>query len=198
MEENSVTYPTELVVIGGSAGSLDVLLQLLPALQQPLSFAIVVILHRNTTQPFLLESLFASKTGIMVKEAEEKETIEKGNIYIAPPDYHLLVEKDRTFSLDFSEKIWFCRPGIDATFETAAEAYGQQLIGILLSGANADGVEGLKAIRQFGGTTIVQDPATAVVAYMPQQAIENSLADYILDENKIGIFINGINKNRQR
>jgi len=195
MEKNSIIYPTELVVIGGSAGSLDVLLHILPTLVQPLNFAMVIVLHRNTTQPFLLESLFASKTTILVKEAEEKEMIVQGNIYIAPPDYHLLIEKDHTFSLDFSEKIWYCRPSIDVTFETAAEAYGKQLTGILLSGANADGVDGLKAIKQFGGTTIVQDPATAVVAYMPQQAIDSSMADYIMDDQKIGIFINQLNKN---
>src|SRR5690606_15964808 len=117
-----------------------------------------------------LAELFSNKTSIPVKEIDEKEQIKRGMIYIAPPDYHTLIEKDKTFSLDFSEKVNYSRPGIDVTFQTAAEAYGQGAAAILLSGANADGTSGLDTIKAFGGITIVQSPQTAEVDFMPSYA----------------------------
>jgi len=179
-----------LLVIGGSAGSLEVLLEVLPLLNTNLLFPVVLILHRRATQENTLIRLLASKTKLPVKEAEEKEVMQKGHIYIAPADYHLLIEKDHTFSLDCSEKINYSRPSIDVTFESAAEVMGEKLIAVLLSGANADGTNGLRAVKQYGGMTVVQDPDNAEVAYMPKSAIDAQLADHVLTAKQLIDFIN--------
>jgi two-component system, chemotaxis family, protein-glutamate methylesterase/glutaminase len=193
MAQRTINNRYELLLIGGSAGSLDVLINLLPSLDQKLEFAIVIVLHRKAGESLLVD-LLSDKTKWLVKEAEDKESIERRTIYVAPPDYHLLIEKDKTFSLDFSEKVHFSRPAIDVSFETAAEAYGPALMALLLSGANADGAEGLRHIKQNGGMTIVQDPKEASVSYMPQQAIELTKVDYIAPTPKI---INIINRSGQ-
>lgn len=193
MAQRSINNQYEVLLIGGSAGSLEVLLNLLPSLDKNLNLAIVIVLHRKPGES-LLADLLEEKTSWPVKEAEEKEPIEINNIYIAPSDYHLLVEKDKTFSLDFSEKVHYSRPSIDVSFETAAEAYGSKLIGVLLSGANADGAEGMKQIKTNGGMTIVQDPGEASVSYMPQQAINHTPVDYIAQTKEIAQIINRIAK----
>jgi two-component system, chemotaxis family, protein-glutamate methylesterase/glutaminase len=180
MAESSLTNKFKLLLIGGSAGSMDIVLQLLPALRPGLQAAIVIVLHRKSNGESMLASLFASRTNLPVKEADEKEAILPGNIYIAPADYHLLIEQDKTFSLDFSEKINYSRPSIDVTFESAAEVYGPSLAALLLSGANADGAAGLKRIKEEGGYVMVQDPATAEVGYMPQYAINTVQVDAIM------------------
>lgn len=190
MEKNDLTLARRAVIIGGSAGSIDVLLKTLPLLKNNLSLPIIVILHRKSTPDSTLADLFSFRTKLKVREAEEKENIQTGTVYLAPSDYHLLIEKDFTFSLDYSEKINYCRPSIDVSFESAAEVFGNQLSGILLSGANADGVEGLKAIKKKGGTTIAQKPETAEVPYMPQQAITKAAIDHIFDPAEIAEFIN--------
>jgi two-component system chemotaxis response regulator CheB len=130
--------PIELLIIGGSAGSLEVIMKAFPELQN-LPFAIIIVLHRKRNTDTALIDLLAARTRIPVIEAAEKESIANGNLYIAPADYHLLIESDRTFSLDFSEKINFSRPCIDVTFQTAAETYKDTLACLLLSGASADG-----------------------------------------------------------
>jgi two-component system chemotaxis response regulator CheB len=155
----------EALIIGGSAGSLDVLLKVLPALREDLSFPIIIVVHRKHSSDSLLEGLLSGRTKLIVKEADEKEEIKAGYIYIAPTDYHLLVENDRTFSLDFSEKVNYSRPSIDVTFEAAAAVYKDKLVCMLLSGSNADGVNGLKAVKGFGGIAAIQDPISAQVPY---------------------------------
>ena len=138
----------------------------------------------------MLTGLLNNKTTWPVKEAEEKEPVQNQKVYVAPPDYHLLVEADKTFSLDYSEKVHYSRPSIDVSFETVAEAYGAAVIAVLLSGANADGTEGLRMIKKAGGVTIVQDPREASVAYMPQQAIDGTRTDYISDTKGIAAIVN--------
>jgi two-component system, chemotaxis family, protein-glutamate methylesterase/glutaminase len=192
MEEEILMNKYELLIIGGSAGSLEVILEVLPSLRHDLDYAILLVLHRRSGDS-LLTGLLSDKTRLEVKEAEEKEAIRPGVIYIAPADYHLLVEKDKTLSLDYSEKIHYSRPAIDASYETAAEAYGPLLIGVLLSGANADGAEGLLKIKQAGGLTIVQDPNEASVSYMPQQAIEKNAATKIVKTTQIIRLLNEVN-----
>ncbi|TKK67392.1 chemotaxis protein CheB [Ilyomonas limi] len=181
----------KVFVIGGSSGSFDVLLYLLARLQPLDAAAIVIVLHRKSGYDTALIEVFSYRTGITVKEVDEKEPMLPGFIYVAPANYHLLIEKDYTFSLDVSERINYSRPSIDVCFETAAEAFGQKLFGILLSGSNIDGTHGLETIRQFGGTTIVQNPQTAESPFMPQQAINNGAADYVLEPEGIARFING-------
>jgi two-component system chemotaxis response regulator CheB len=181
-----------LIVIGGSAGSLQPVLTLLSGVSGILKAAIIVVLHRQNHNASVLPELLASRTSLPVKEVAEKEPIEAGMIYIAPADYHLLIESDHTFSLDDSEKVNFSRPSIDVIFSAAAEAYGENTAAILLSGANADGVEGLIEVHEAGGTTAVQDPATADVDYMPKKALELATIDYILQPQEMATFINGI------
>jgi two-component system chemotaxis response regulator CheB len=180
----------EALIIGGSAGSLDVLLKVLPDLDKDLSFPIIIVIHRKHSADSLLPALLAGRTKLRVKEADEKEAIRPGYIYIAPTDYHLLVENDRTFSLDSSEKINYSRPAIDVTYEVAASVYKEKLVCMLLSGSNMDGVEGLKAVKAFGGITAIQDPLTAQVPYMPAQAAEKVKIDYILAIKDTAEFIN--------
>jgi two-component system chemotaxis response regulator CheB len=168
-----------VLLIGGSAGSVEAVLKLLPLLPNNRQFAVLLVLHRRSGES-LLPHLLSHRTTWIVKEAEEKETIEAGTVYVAPADYHLLVEKDRSFSLDYSEKVNYSRPSIDVTFDTAAEAYGAAAMALLLSGANHDGTAGLLNIKKAGGYVMVQDPLEAQVSYMPQQAIEQVRVDAVV------------------
>jgi len=193
MEENKVIKDCKVLIIGGSAGSLEVLMKIFPRLPLNESFAIVIVLHRKSSEDTLLEELFALKTLIPVKEVEDKTPIEPGFIYIAPSDYHLLFEKNGLLSLDISEKINFSRPSIDVSFESAAEIYGSSLVGILLSGANADGTDGLIAIKKFGGTIIVQKPESSKIPFMPRNAVLNTSPDYILNDEELFELIAKVN-----
>ena len=189
MAQNIKKMPVELLVIGGSAGSLEVILKALKHLNKGLPFAIIIVLHRKPSNDSTLIDLLSSKTKATVIEANEKEPINPGCIYIAPADYHLLIENDRTLSLDYSEKINFSRPCIDITFQTAAEVYKSSLACLLLSGANADGVEGLVLVKTMNGLTAVQNPKTAEVSFMPQKALDKINVDYIVDGDKVIDFI---------
>lgn len=193
MEENRVISGCKILILGGSAGSLEVLMHILPYLSTIPSFAFVIVLHRKSAEDTILEELIALKATIPVKEVEDKTALLPGFIYVAPSDYHLLFEKDNLLSLDISEKINHSRPSIDVSFESAAEIYGSSLVGILVSGANSDGTQGLKAIKNAGGTIIVQNPETATMAFMPRNAILNTVPDYILDVEEILEVINLIN-----
>ena len=181
MEEDQLKTNTKILIIGGSAGSLDVLMKVLPQLPHRISFAMVIVLHRKAGDDSILEDLIGLKTTIKVKEVEDKTPLISGFIYIAPSDYHLLFEKNGLLSLDASEKVNFSRPSIDVSFESAAEAYHHDVTGILLSGANSDGTNGLKTIKKNGGIIAVQDPETAEMPYMPRSAAGNTTPDYILD-----------------
>ncbi len=160
MAENQLNT-FQVVVIGGSAGSLETVLAMAQALPAQMQAVIIIVLHRKNDPESILENLLSYKTQVPVREVEDKDEIQPGNIYIAPPDYHLLIEDERTFSLDSSEKVHFSKPSIDVTFESVANVFRQRSIGILLSGANADGAAGLLKIRKAGGTTIAQDPVSA-------------------------------------
>lgn len=189
MEKVGAPLSRKVVLIGGSAGALEVLFALLPLLKTP-AFPIVIVLHRKGSDGGGLESLLASKTEFRVKEVEDKDTLRAGSIFLAPGDYHLLFEQDGTLSLDDSEKVAFSRPSIDVSFQSAAEVYGDGVTGILLSGANADGSEGLKCIRQLGGTTIAQSPETTDMPFMPQHAIEEGVVDFVYNVEAIAANLN--------
>ncbi|HVX26435.1 MAG TPA: chemotaxis protein CheB [Parafilimonas sp.] len=189
MAQDAVKY--KLVVIGGSAGSLDIILKIIA--EAPLSNIVyIIIVHRRNDNDSVLTNLFSSRTRFKVKEVEDKDNILPGYMYVAPADYHLLLEDEKTFSLDASEKIYFSRPSIDVTFESVAEVFGNAAIGILLSGANADGALGLKRIQEAGGFTIVQSPESAEVDYMPKQAIEQLEPNAIINADDIPNFLNSI------
>lgn len=177
-----------LLVIGGSAGSLSVFMKIIPELKLSMDLAVVAVFHRKPSEDDMLVEVLASKTEYLVKEAEDKDEIKAGVIYVAPAEYHLLLEKDKTLSLDVSEKVNYSRPSIDVTFETAAEVYKDALACVLLSGANADGVHGLQEAAHAGAYIIVQDPATAEVPFMPQRAMESITVDLILHPESLEAF----------
>jgi len=184
--------PYKLLVIGGSAGSLQVILSLLSAAGSDIPVPVLVVLHRNSIFESSLEELLSVRTGLTIKEVEEKDPLRPGIVYICPADYHVLIEKDHSFSLDYSERVHFSRPSIDVTFRSAAEVYGPDLICLLLSGGNADGAEGLVYVQTHGGIVVVQDPLTADVPYMPQQAISRMKPDFIVPAQEIPTFIRGL------
>jgi two-component system chemotaxis response regulator CheB len=187
MAQNKIEY--KVVVVGGSAGSLDIILKIISNADATGSILYIIVIHRKNDTNSMLTGLFSSRTKLKVKEVEDKDYILPGHIYIAPPDYHLLLENENTFSLDASEKIYFSRPSIDVTFESVAEIFGASVIGVLLSGANADGAHGLSTIHQAGGFTIVQDPESAEADYMPRQAIDKLKPDIIISADKIPDFL---------
>lgn len=193
MEKNTIEDSFKLVIVGGSAGSLQVLMKILPQLDPIISFALVIVLHRKNTDNSTLEELIALKTSIPVKEVEDKVAVRPGFIYIAPSDYHLLFEKNNVISLDSSEKVNYSRPSIDVSFQSAAEIYKSRTTGIVLSGANGDGTLGLIAIKEVGGTTIVQEPESAEMPYMPRNAIAKALPDQILTVEGIIEYLKIIN-----
>jgi len=161
----------QVVVIGGSAGSIDALGVLLPALPATLRATVVVVVHLPRERPSLLCQIFQPRCALPVREAQDKEPLEPGTIYFAPPDYHLLLDAGPTLALSVDEPVHFSRPSIDVLFEAAADACGSRLLAILLSGANADGAQGLVAVQAAGGTTLVQSPASCAVPFMPEAAL---------------------------
>lgn len=194
MEKNGIRKKCEAVIIGGSAGSIEVLLKLAPALLPTLPFPIFIVLHRKYSIDSSLRDLIAHKTALPVKDIEDKDPVYSGTIYIAPADYHLLIEKDHQFSLDNSEKINFSRPSLDVAFESASEVYGAGLLGVLLSGANSDGTEGFRIIQSAGGTTIAQSPDSCPVPYMPQYAIDQGVTNEALPILGIAEYINSVSR----
>lgn len=192
MEKNKIISNTKVVIIGGSAGSIHALVQILPQLPIIKSFAIVIVLHRKSTDVQTLEELIKFKAITKLKPVEDKVPFLPGFIYVAPSNYHLLFEKNNVISLDYSEKINYSRPSIDVSFESAAEIYTKHAIAILLSGSNSDGTNGLKAIRAAGGTAIVQDPKSAEMPFMPQHAIDNVNPDLVLNIQEIATFISSL------
>jgi two-component system, chemotaxis family, protein-glutamate methylesterase/glutaminase len=167
-----------LLVIGGSAGSLTVVLQMLPYFEK-IEIAVIVVFHRKAGDAQTVVDLFSSRTTYEVKEIDDKDTLRTKAIFIAPPEYHVLIEKDNTLTLDDSERVNYSRPSIDITFESASEVFGNRMACMLLSGANADGVAGLKIAQRRRASVIIQDPSTAEVSYMPEQAMDAVKPDFI-------------------
>lgn len=171
MDTAEKKHHIEAVVIGASAGGVHALLTLLSALPAGFRLPLVAVLHLPEGRESRLADLFRPRLAMAVREAADKESIAPGTLYFASPGYHLSVEKDRTFSLSCEAPVHYSRPSIDVLMESAADAYGAGLAGVLLTGANFDGAAGLARIRQLGGLTVVQDPAEAEVPTMPEAAI---------------------------
>jgi two-component system chemotaxis response regulator CheB len=181
-----VTNKYELIVIGGSAGAYNALTELLPIFPIDYPLPIVIVQHLHPLQDVYFIEHFAKLCKVAVKEAGEKETIQNGTIYFAPPNYHLLIEDDKTFSLSIDEKVNYSRPSIDVLFDSAAYVYGARTIAVILTGANNDGAKGIRQVKESGGLAIVQDPETASSSYMPNAALELTQADYVLSPKEIG------------
>lgn len=178
--------------MGASIGGLDALTEVLRCLPGNYPLPIFVVLHRLKASESSLSEILGRKVRIAVKEAEDKEDILPGHVYVAPADYHMLIEFDQKISLDISERVNFSRPSIDVTFESAAVVYREKLIGVLMTGANHDGSEGLKKISEKKGLTIVQDPNEALGKVMPRSAIKNVKVDHIKKLRDICHFITEI------
>ncbi len=178
MPERALPARVEAVVIGVSAGAVHALGELLPDLPAETPFPVIVVCHLPPGQPSLLASLFSRRCALRVLEPADKEPVAPG-IWFAPPDYHLLVEQTGVFSLSLDEPVNHSRPSIDVLFESAADAWGDRLLAIVLTGANDDGSLGARAVRAAGGHVIVQDPLTAEVASMPLFAIERAQPHWI-------------------
>ncbi|SNS70158.1 CheB methylesterase [Belliella buryatensis] len=178
-----------IILIGSSAGGLQAIMQILPELSKEYPIPIILVQHRAKEPKDLLEEVLQHKTKLKVKQADEKEKILPGHIYVAPPDYHLLIEQNETFSLSSDEPVQYSRPSIDVLFESAASVYGASLLAIILTGANQDGTQGLKAIKSKNGYTISQNPKEATFQLMPESAIASNTIDKVLNLNEIKQFL---------
>ena len=179
----------QAVVIGGSAGSFDVLHRIVSSLPASLACPVIIVIHLPAHSSGLAD-LFGKATSLRVKQAEDKEPLEPGTIYIAPPSYHLLIESHRAFALSADAPVHFSRPAIDVLFEAARDVYGRNLVGILLSGASDDGASGLHEIHQAGGITIVQTPASADSAIMPASALALFEPTHVWTPEEIALGLN--------
>lgn len=163
---------TAVVVIGGSAGAVDAVLAVAQALPDGFTPPIVVVLHLMPGAPSLLPALIARTTSLQVREVEDKDELARGTVHVAPPNYHVLVERGGWLALSVDPPVNFSRPSIDVLFESAADACGRRVVGVLLSGANEDGARGLARIRAAGGEAIVQDPGSTPYPAMPAAAVK--------------------------
>ncbi|AZE94630.1 Protein-glutamate methylesterase [Pseudomonas orientalis] len=191
MSDAAITPITgiEAIVVGASAGGVEALLSIFGGLPDKFGLPIIAVLHLPDERRSQLADVFARRLRIPVKEARDKESIEAGTLYFAGPGYHLSVEQDRSLSLSQEERVHHSRPAIDFLFTSAADAYGQGLLAILLTGANQDGARGLAYVKQSGGTTVVQDPAEARIAVMPLAAMALHTPDHILSLSRIGSLL---------
>ena len=180
--------PYELIVIGCSLGGMHALQQILPAFPADFPIPIAIVQHRHKRSNEALPALLRKSTPLCLVDVEDKLYIKPGCVYLAPADYHLLVERG-TFSLSVDAAVAFSRPSIDVMFESAADAYRDHVIGVVLTGANADGAKGVARIKKRGGFVVVQDPATAEAKEMPQAAIDAARVDRILPLDRIGPFL---------
>jgi two-component system, chemotaxis family, protein-glutamate methylesterase/glutaminase len=179
----------QAIVIGASAGGIQALSAVLAPLPADFPLPIIVVQHLHPHSNSYLPRIIEHHTKLKVKQADEKELIKPGWVYIAPPAYHLLIEEDYSFSLTIDKPVKYARPSVDVLFETAAYAYRDRLIAIILTGANNDGCDGTRLVKKMGGYIIVQDPKTAIATSMPQAAIESTKVDKIVPLYKIGEYL---------
>lgn len=184
----------DLVAIGASAGGVNALLSILRELPAGFAPAVLVVLHVSAERPSPVARLLGEHCRLPVAEAFDKQPIEAGTVTLAPPDYHMLVERERRISLSLDEPVMFSRPAIDPTFESGAIAYRERLLAVLLTGASRDGTAGAAAVRAHGGTLWIEDPASAHVATMPASALRHTGADEILPLTRIGPMLAGLSR----
>lgn len=179
-ESHTLYRTVEAIVIGCSAGGLDALRILLSALPAQSASAVIIVAHAAPDAIHHLPAILARNCRLPVNEAHEREPVLSGHVYVAPPNYHLLIEPDRNFALSVDERVCFVRPAIDVLFCAAADVYGKRLAGVILTGANSDGAVGLQAIKKAGGYALVQDPGSAYADAMPRAAIATGVVDKVL------------------
>ena len=174
------TRDIDAVAIGASAGGVEVLSVLLSALPASCRASFFIVMHIPRERPSLLADVFNARCALPVREAEDKEPVQPGTVYFAPPDYHLLLDRGPALALSSDEPVHFSRPSIDVLFDSAADVYGERLLGLILTGANQDGAEGLAAIGRAGGRTVVQEPGGAAVPFLPEAALQVGPVDFVL------------------
>jgi two-component system chemotaxis response regulator CheB len=188
----------DAVVIGASSGGVEALGTLLPALPAGLRAVLFVVLHLPRTGQSLLVDIFQPRCALPVCEALDKVPIEPGTVYFAPPDYHLLVERDKTLALSADDLVNFSRPSVDVLFESAAEVYRERLLGIILTGASHDGAAGLAAVAAAGGVTVVQDPRTAHAGVMGNAALRRCTPNLVAPLADIAALLASLDGSGQR
>ena len=174
------TRDIDAVAIGASAGGVEVLSVLLSALPASCRASFFIVVHIPRERPSLLADVFGAKCALPVREAEDKEPVQPGTVYFAPPDYHLLLDRGPVLALSSDEPVHFSRPSIDVLFDSAADIYGERLLGLILTGANQDGAEGLAAVGRAGGRTVVQEPSGAAVPFLPEAALQEGPVEFVL------------------
>ena len=167
-----------LVVVGLSAGGVDLLLELLPRLPADFPVPVVVCLHAGPDTTPDLARMLDERSAVTVKEAQDKEHVRDRTVYLAPGGYHLLVERDGTFALSLDEPVRFARPSVDVLFDSAAHAFRERTLAVVLTGANDDGAEGARRVKAAGGTIVVQEPSTAQADEMPKAALDAVVPDH--------------------
>lgn len=177
------------VVIGGSAGSFPAIVSILGCLTKDFPLPVIFCLHRLKHVRHGFVEALSTKSGIPIIEPLDKEIIKRGVAYLAPANYHLFVELGYTFALSTEEMVKYSRPSIDLTFDTASYTYKDKLIGIILSGANSDGAEGISRVKKRGGLTIIQDPQEAIIKTMPEAALKSTTIDLVLTTAEIVKFL---------
>lgn len=177
------------IVVGASAGGIEAMMQIFSTLTPDYPLPIICVLHMPDKHDSNLAEIFQQWTRIKVQDAEDKDSIQKSRLYFAPSGYHLLVEDDETFALSCEQPVNYSRPSIDLLMQTAANAYGKGVLGILLTGANFDGAMGMKAIKDQGGITIVQEPLDAKSGTMPKEAIKLQKPDLIQGLSEIKLML---------
>jgi two-component system chemotaxis response regulator CheB len=184
--------PIKAVVIGASAGAVQALQAILPALPADYRLPVLIVVHVPSSRDNMLVPLLQTRCQMAVKEADDKEPVVGGVIYFAPSDYHLLVETDESLALSTDEAVNYSRPSIDVLFESAADAYGEALVGVILTGANHDGAAGLKAIAAAGGLAIVEDPAGSYATAMPLAALEACPSATVMNLDAIASYLSSL------
>jgi len=177
------------VAIGVSAGGLNALSIILPHLPADYSIPVIVVQHQIPTANDYLATHLGEKCRLKVEYAGDSRELKPGSVYLAPPDYHLIINADKTMALSSEELVNFARPSVDVLFQSAADVYKKELVGVVLTGANIDGSLGLKSIKNAGGLAVVQDPDTAEMVAMPKGAIMTTEVDHILPLEEIGPFL---------
>jgi two-component system chemotaxis response regulator CheB len=181
----------EIVVIGASYGGLSALQLMLAEFAPEFPLPVVIVQHRKRDGDDGLCEFMRKRSPLPLVEPNDKEKVEPGHVYLAPRDYHLLIEKS-IFALSTESPVAYARPSIDVLFESAAEVYRERIVGVILTGANRDGARGLAKIKSFGGLTVVQDPQSAAAPSMPEAAISSTAVDRILPLHEIAPFLNGL------
>ncbi|WP_210638949.1 MULTISPECIES: chemotaxis protein CheB [unclassified Pseudomonas] len=182
----------QAIAVGASAGGVEALLKVFGQLRKGFSVPILVVLHLPDERQSQLAQVFGYRLAVPVEEAQDKQDVVPGTLYVAAPGYHLSVEADRSLSLSLEDPVHHSRPSIDVLFESAADVYGPNLLAVVLTGANNDGAKGLARVRELGGITVVQDPREAQVSTMPEAALALHEPDHILTLQDIGQLLAGL------